>query len=561
MPSALLAALVAAAALQDPSPAAVQAAVEPAPAPGPQATPPPGPAAACAPGKVLLLDGLGTPSDELARVGELTGDVPLAPGLLRRGGLRVRALCGDGAGLGWARRVAVDDPGDRWVRAVPLRLAGAFNSRHPSGGNDGLLWEGRGFSTQAQGGVAFRYGPLSGALAPEVAWQQNAWFEIVPTGNAGRTQWANAFYPHAIDLPQRFGAGPFASFAGGQSFLRLDAFGVAVGLSTENLWMGPGVESSILMSNTAPGFPHVFLETARPVDIWIGKLEAQATWGRLASSRYTDDRGNPLFITFALDYEPRWIPGLYLGLGRVFLQPWGVRRFRDYVPFFESFFKGDLRGWYGPSMDNPNDNQLAALWFRWVFPAVGLELYGEWGREDHEMNLQRLLKNFDDNQSTVLGLQKVFRAGPRLVRASIELTDLQQIRPLDAQRGMPVYYIHGAGLDYTNRGQLIGDWIGPGGDSQRFAVDVLGEGGRLGGYLQRVRRNNAVYWRQVEPVNVAGQDVEVAAGARQVLFAGPAEVSWDLSMAWRYTRDFLRDEPNLRAVVQVGWPVGAGGGR
>ena len=47
----------------------------------------------------------------------------------------------------------------------------------------------------------------------------------------------------------------------------------------------------------------------------------------------------------------------------------------------------------------------------------------------------------------------------------------------------------------------------------------------------------------------------MAAGYRQALFVGRAEVSFELSAAYWWNRDFLRNEPNYRA-LQVAWPVG-----
>ena len=65
-----------------------------------------------------------------------------------------------------------------------------------------------------------------------------------------------------------------------------------------------------------------------------------------------------------------------------------------------------------------------------------------------------------------------------------------------------------------------------------------------------------MFWGVIEPTGFHSHDTELAVGLRQVLFAGPATVSWELSAAYRWSRDFLRDEPNLRAAVDVSVPVG-----
>ncbi len=142
------------------------------------------------------------------------------------------------------------------------------------------------------------------------------------------------------------------------------------------------------------------------------------------------------------------------------------------------------------------------------------------------------------------------------MRFGMELTDLQEMAGIGSANGLPVYYVHGSGLDYTNRGQLLGAWIGPGADSQTIAVDVFHRGGRIGGYLERVRRNDAYYWEVVEPVQGNfSHDAEIALGFRQALTVGPVEVSWDASAAYRQNRDFIRHEPNFRGAVTLSLPI------
>ena len=530
--------------------------------PSPQPSPPLARGSACAAGEVLDIAGLGAFADELARVAELEGAVALRPRLIRRGGARSEAVC-VGADFPWptfARPRPADDAERRGAtaRALPLRLSTTWNSRYPRGENDGLLWSGRGVSQLLEGGVEARWGPFSAALAPEVTWSENRAFDLVPNGRDGEQRFGNAFYPHAIDLPQRFGAGPFATWGPGQSHLRAERWNVALGLSTESLWFGPGVRSSILMSNAGPGFPHVYLGTARPADVWIGEAEVLLFWGRLDRTRFIAGGGHPLVSGLAVTYAPKWIRSLSIGAARVFVQPWDGLTLRNWLAVFQSLEKQSLTSAYGPTGDNPLDNQLASVFGRWVFPEVGLEIYGEWAREDYNWSWWSTIREPDHSQAYQLGLQKVFRAGARRVRFGAELTHLQENGGFGGG-ALPVYYLHGNDLGYTNRGQLLGAWIGPGADSQTVAVDVFHRGGRVGGYLERVRRNDAYYWAAVEPVEGDfSHDVELALGLRQVLALRGVEVSWEAAAAYRQNRDFIRHEPNFRLVLGLAAPLGRG---
>lgn len=518
----------------------------------------------CLPAGELLLDDMGTPDDDLARVAEVGFAVAPAPRLIRRGGARSETVCEEGA-FPWPTGIAIErggaaeaERGTLGVHALPMRLASVWNSRYPSGGNDELLWAGRGVAQQLSAGVALRYGPISAAVAPSASWSENRAFQLVPTGLDGNLAFRNAFY-HGdrgdIDLPQRFGPGSFASWSPGQSYLRADAWNVALGISTENLWFGPGIRNSILMSNAGPGFPHVFVGTSQPADIWIGKAEAFLFWGRLERTRFVESAGHPLIQGLVVSYEPRWVPGLYVGLARTMLQPWDGLSFRDYFSMFQTFEKKSLQSRFAIG-NNPLDNQMASVFMRWAFPQVGFEVYAEWAREDHNWTWWSTLREPDHTQAYLLGLQKVFRAGSRLVRVHAELTHLQEIRPPDSDTGMLTYYVHGNDLGYTNDGQLLGAWIGPGADSQTLAFDVFHRGGRIGGYVERVRRNDAYYWEFIEPAQGSfSHDVEVAIGARQLFTVGPVQVSWDASAAYRQNRDFLRHEKNLRLALGLAVPL------
>ena len=48
---------------------------------------------------------------------------------------------------------------------LPASILVVGNSAYPRDWNDGVLWGGRGLNTALSGGVSFRVGPLSGALA------------------------------------------------------------------------------------------------------------------------------------------------------------------------------------------------------------------------------------------------------------------------------------------------------------------------------------------------------------------------------------------------------------
>src|SRR5690606_12669349 len=89
-----------------------------------------------------------------------------------------------------------------------------------------------------------------------------------------------------IDLPVRFGRTAYTRAYLGQSSIRLNLKSFSVGISSENLWWGPGRRNSLIMSNTAPGFLHATLNTLKPIYTPVGSFEGQLIAGRLEGSGF-----------------------------------------------------------------------------------------------------------------------------------------------------------------------------------------------------------------------------------------------------------------------------------
>ena len=101
----------------------------------------------------------------------------------------------------------------------------------------------------------------------------------------------------------------------------------------------------------------------------------------------------------------------------------------------------------------------------------------------------------------------------------------------------------------------MGAGMGPGGDAQTLAVDWLRPSGRIGAYVERIARNEGYYWTTADPAEFGapgpGHDVEVSGAVRQLLFAGPLEISWEVGVQRRWNRDYVGHEVNGRAALKV----------
>jgi hypothetical protein len=186
------------------------------------------------------------------------------------------------------------DTNSTWVskngklRAVilPFNLQAIGTGGHPYGWNDGPLIPASGLQAAVSGGVFLQYGPLTVQLRPELVAAGNSDFETMDKNHYD--VFFARYYDiyNNVDLPVRFGSGAYGKAYWGQSSIRLNHKSLSIGISTENLWWGPGIRNSLLMSNTAPGFAHFTLNTLRPINTPIGSFEGMIIGGSLKNSKF-----------------------------------------------------------------------------------------------------------------------------------------------------------------------------------------------------------------------------------------------------------------------------------
>lgn len=317
-------------------------------------------------------------------------------------------------------------------------------------------------------------------MRPEFVYAQNNEFEVVVS-----------HFSHA-DLPYRFGDEPYSKVNFGQSSLRITFAPVSFGISNENLWWGPGVTNSLIMSNTAPGFKHLTLNTSRPVKTPIGSFEGQVIAGRLESSGYNDVSDEWRYLSgMVITYQPRWIPGLFLGITRVFQSySSNINRISDYFPLFTPFQKKKDKN--QDSFGTDTRDQLTSIFSRLVLPQSKSEIYFEYGLNDHSYNIRDFVMTPEHSRSYVLGMRKLFpyqNAEDRYIQFGAEITRLEQsIDRTIRQAGE--WYTHSPIVQgYTHSGEVLGAGIGPGGNSQVLDISLVENIKSMGVRLMRYEHN------------------------------------------------------------------------
>ncbi len=430
---------------------------------------------------------------------------------------------------------------------LPVVLEQQTNTHHPYGMNDGSMIQARGYQTQFSAGFSAKIGPLSIQLRPEYVFADNTDFQtLTEAPNETYTKPVIANYYNKIDLPDRFGDGNYEKLSWGQSSVRLSAGPVSVGLSNENLWWGPGVRNSLLMSNNASGFKHFSLNTTRPIKTYIGSFEAQVVSGRLEQSGVIVSTSKqykvkPIdwryFSGIVLTYQPKLFPGLYLGLDRVYTINRGNmgRGFKDYFPIFGALPKD---AYVNPDNTNSEDtadrDQMLSFFARYVLPESEAEVYFEWGRNDHAYDTRDAVVEPEHSRAYVVGFRKLvpLKSTDAFIQLGIEFTQMQKGTTRET-RDTPSWYIHSQVQDgYTNNGQILGAGIGPGSNLQSLDVSWVKGLKRIGLQFERMIHNNDLFYNMAD----ASPNKNVFINRHWV------DLSVGSKLAWNFNRFVLNSE-------------------
>jgi hypothetical protein len=392
---------------------------------------------------------------------------------------------------------------------LPLSLQTQFNSHHPYGWNDGPMIPSKGLQTLTSAGIYMEYGPLTVQFNPQLVTAANSDFE---TFNNGHYDVIFARYYdiyNNIDLPVRFGTDSYTKLYWGQSSIRLNYKALSFGVSTENLWWGPGIRNSLLMSNTAPGFAHLTLNTLRPLKTPIGSFEGQLIAGRLENSGFAPLVPDHSFFStnlyvpkpndwrylagIVLTWQPKWVPGLFLGFDQS-SQTYGkdLSGIRDYLPLFSS--NKQVK-----APDNPinKQDQRSAVFMRWIWTQEHAEIYFEFGHNNNTNDFTQNLLSPDKSRAYIFGLRKILpfnRSRNENILIGIEVTQLQENDIKNIKQGYEWYVNKNIRQGYTNDGEILGAGIGPGGNLQSLNVSWIKGLKKLGIQIERYTHNDDFYY-------------------------------------------------------------------
>jgi hypothetical protein len=427
----------------------------------------------------------------------------------------------------WTQANPVSFDKDRGgFQILPVSWQQKFNSNHPYGWNDGAMIPAKGYQTMVSGGFYLKYGPLSIQIRPEYVYAANPAFNgfAVP-GRSNSDLSAYYGYHNEIDNPERFGTGGYNKLFWGESSIALTFGPISFGLSNENIWWGPGIRNALILSDNAPGFKHLTLNTVRPINTYIGSFEGQLLIGRLDGTGLpplpvtTLADGTNLFVPkendwryfsgFNINYHPKWIPGFTLGLTRTFDAYYNdVKKngLSAYIPFFFPYSKNATNNAQGVAVGDPFPrDQYTSFYARWLFTKAEAEIYFEYGLNDNSYNLLNdFIGSPDHSRAYLFGGRKMIPINgskDEHILFSGEITQMSQ-SPDRLVRGAGGWYVHSQIHDgQTNEGQVLGAGTGSGGNLQSMDVSWLSGFKKLGIQIERYEHDVDFYQGYFPDIN------------------------------------------------------------
>lgn len=340
------------------------------------------------------------------------------------------------------------------ISLLPINLSQKLNTDHPYGWNDGAMSYSKGYQMQVAGGIFASFGNLKIQLRPEFVKTASGQYET-------NESWGLVTNGLSKILP-------------GQSSVRYDLGKVSLSASTQNLWWGPGIYNSMLMSNNAPGFFHYSFSTNRPLKTFLGNFQFQIISATLKqdSSQGFENRNlkklnlqnrDRAYNALSFTFQPVIMKNITFGLTRAFqnLAENNIAGFvPKYLPVLGSFFGSAYN-------DTINRDQILSFNTRWVFPKNHAEVYFEFGYNDAKDNFRDLMLDMSHSSGYLFGFKKLSYLNKLdYLDFGAEVIRMAQT-PSYLMRNAGNFYEHGRMTEgYTHKNQILGAGSGFGNNMQ-----------------------------------------------------------------------------------------------
>ncbi|MFC1785394.1 capsule assembly Wzi family protein [Candidatus Neomarinimicrobiota bacterium] len=278
---------------------------------------------------------------------------------------------------------------------LKFRSESYFNTNAPNLENTSNKWIGRGLSIFSSINISYKGKYLAGSIEPFYFFNQNRDYDVplrIPLLSGLNDNLAHD-------------ESPYQSAGLRETQIYLHYKGIGGGFSNANMWWGPGIHSSLMMTNNTSGFGHLML-------------------GTLGEKRYKNWAFNGRYVFSKFDkkslYEPYYTavligityysnPIVTIGLSKA-AQTGGTHVNADNVSVGQAML-AILKGFTAGDVSTyeerwSTDDHTVAGYVETVFPKSKLKIFLEVGRNDIAWDMDNLILRPDHSIATVFGFRK-----------------------------------------------------------------------------------------------------------------------------------------------------------
>ena len=299
-----------------------------------------------------------------------------------------------------------------------------FNSNRPNLENMGNRWLGKGAGYFTGLNISYSGKYVSLSIEPFYFINQNQYVKNV---NRKQPTTADIDVFNVLNDNRYFEDQPYVSQGIRESQLFFHFKEIGFGISNANIWWGPGIHTSLTMTNNTTGFPYFMIGTLNEKRYHNIGFNVRYVFSELYNVA-----GNPYYTALVLTTTFYTRPIITLGFSRNYLSG-GLPTDRPFTIWdaamlpFESLFIDTKIKSYQDEFD-PHDfwDQTMAGFFTLEFPNSGLMLFLELGTDDHRQNWMDLRSQPDHNSASIIGLRKYGLFNNRFLFGGFEYANIKQ---------------------------------------------------------------------------------------------------------------------------------------
>ncbi len=279
-----------------------------------------------------------------------------------------------------------------------------YNDNYPNLENTGNLWIAKGLSLFSSINLVYASKNIIMIIEPFYFRTDNHMVNniIRPAPNPSQNDIFNVLNDRRIHS-----SSPYKIYGLRESTLFVHHKKVGLGISNSNMWWGPGIHTSLTMTNNTSGFPYLVIGTINEKKYKNIGLNIRYIFSQLSSNS-----GKPFYSALVFSARIHSKPIISFGFSRNYISG-GLPTDRNFtiwdaakLPFEWLFIDTKIDKYPSDWEAHDRWDQTAALYLTMEYPSIGLIIFIELGTDDHRQNWSDLRSQPDHNSANIIGMRK-----------------------------------------------------------------------------------------------------------------------------------------------------------